>query len=56
MTSTMGNTRPTFEVLDDSEDVAQNDLTKHGNADDRRDMARMGKIQQMQVSFTVTTF
>lgn len=26
------------------------DMTKHGNEYDRRDMARMGKVQEMRVS------
>jgi hypothetical protein len=49
----MGNVRRTFEVIDDIDDVARNDLVKHGNSYDRRDMARMGKIQEMRASFAV---
>lgn len=41
-----------FEAIDDG-DRSQGDisgeLVKHGNAADRLDMARMGKIQQMRV-------
>ena len=45
----MGNSRRTFEVIADVDD-ARNDLSKYGNNDDKRDMARMGKIQEMRVS------
>jgi hypothetical protein len=47
----MGKVRRTFEVIDDVDDAARNDLVKHGNSYDRRDMARMGKIQEMRASF-----
>lgn len=46
----MGNLeRRTFEIIDD-DDETRNDLKKYGNAADQRDMARMGKIQEMRVS------
>jgi hypothetical protein len=49
----MGNARRTFEVIDDGDDVALDELVKHGNSHDRRDMARMGKIQEMRASFAI---
>lgn len=42
--------RRTFEMIQDDDDQARNDLAKHGNENDKRDMARMGKIQEMRVS------
>lgn len=43
----MGNVRREFEVIDDGEDLG--DVVKHGKPADQRDMARMGKIQEMRV-------
>lgn len=42
--------RRTFEMIDDEEEEARKDLVKYGNEEDKRDMARMGKIQEMRVS------
>lgn len=42
-------------MIDDDEDQLRKDLVKYGNDADKRDMARMGKIQEMRVrEFTVT--
>lgn len=43
--------RRTFEMIDDEDEQARQDLVKYGNENDKRDMARMGKIQEMRVSF-----
>ena len=43
----MGNVRREFEVIDDGEDFG--DVVKYGKPSDQRDMARMGKIQEMRV-------
>ncbi|KAJ6781801.1 hypothetical protein PWT90_11098 [Aphanocladium album] len=40
--------RRTFEMIDDEDDQARKDLIKYGNEHDKRDMARMGKIQEMR--------
>lgn len=45
--STMGNVRREFEVIDDGDDFG--DVLKYGKPADQRDMARMGKIQEMRV-------
>ncbi|KAJ3495681.1 hypothetical protein NLG97_g3225 [Lecanicillium saksenae] len=47
--------RRTFEMIDDEDDQARNDLIKYGNEDDKRDMARMGKIQEMRRNFKSIT-
>ncbi|OAA51132.1 hypothetical protein BBO_01079 [Beauveria brongniartii RCEF 3172] len=44
--------RRTFEMIDDDDEQLRKDLVKYGNDDDKRDMARMGKIQEMRVSFS----
>ena len=46
----MGAVPRPFDVIEEPEDDLLNDLVKHGNADDQRDMARMGKMQEMRVS------
>ncbi|TWU77416.1 hypothetical protein ED733_006469 [Metarhizium rileyi] len=51
----MGNIRRTFEIIDDGDDGGRRDYVKHGNSDDRRDMARMGKIQEMRRNFKSLT-
>lgn len=43
--------RRTFEMIDDEDEQARHDLLKYGNEHDKRDMARMGKIQEMRVRF-----
>jgi hypothetical protein len=43
----MGNVRREFEVIDDGDDFG--DVLKYGKPADQRDMARMGKIQEMRV-------
>ncbi|EGX88450.1 amino acid permease, putative [Cordyceps militaris CM01] len=47
--------RRTFEMIDDDEDQVREDLEKYGNEHDRRDMARMGKIQEMRRNFKSLT-
>lgn len=44
--------RRTFEMIDDEDEEARKDLVKYGNEEDKRDMARMGKIQEMRVSIS----
>ncbi|KAJ2984347.1 hypothetical protein NQ176_g3 [Zarea fungicola] len=47
--------RRTFEMIDDEEEEARKDLVKYGNEEDKRDMARMGKIQEMRRNFKSLT-
>ncbi|OAA56905.1 Amino acid/polyamine transporter I [Cordyceps fumosorosea ARSEF 2679] len=51
--------RRTFEMIDDEEEdeelTAREELAKFGNENDRRDMARMGKIQEMRRNFKSLT-
>ncbi|KAM3506589.1 hypothetical protein MY11210_007487 [Beauveria gryllotalpidicola] len=47
--------RRTFEIIDDDEERLRQDLVKYGNDDDKRDMARMGKIQEMRRNFKSLT-
>ncbi|OAQ98391.1 hypothetical protein LLEC1_05271 [Akanthomyces lecanii] len=47
--------RRTFEMIDDEDEQARQDLVKYGNENDKRDMARMGKIQEMRRNFKSLT-
>ncbi|KAM3434969.1 hypothetical protein MY4824_005122 [Beauveria thailandica] len=47
--------RRTFEMIDDDDEQLRKDLVKYGNDDDKRDMARMGKIQEMRRNFKSLT-
>ncbi|TQV95265.1 hypothetical protein V2A60_009691 [Cordyceps javanica] len=50
-----GVERRTFEMIDDDDDKAREDLARYGNENDRRDMTRLGRIQEMRRNFKSLT-